>query len=446
MLAANGLICIGTESGKIYVYDFKQTLKCVCGNDALGTALVSEFTYILIDFVAKTVGPVTALALSHDHTYVAAGHSSGHIQLFDLHNPQVPARSVAPTTLAIVLSGRKEGHLLGSRILSIGFVAGRHTAIISADEHGLAFYHSLGKVLFVEASDTLRILGKYPKEDIVPLSRPTSASSQATPSGPTSSPLRGRKTRYTVLGMMPLPLGTSSHPTDVYSLVALLTPAKIVIVGLKPTPKTWFKRSRGETEEVSAGSKHKWKGTLAWFPSVSITVDGKVELNKKADSNDAADPMLAYSWGSTLYLMRASESKIKQTTRNSRTGKFTEIEVGNVVFEDVGKWGSEDIILALQWLNVNVGPLPPSYTQRCPGIDDRLPQQIVIVTSTTLEVYDVRISRLVERVQFEGLSLVSPSLSLTTNGAIPYFDSAGDVSHSMRAYKGKIFLLVSAVS
>ena len=33
VLAANGLICVGTESGKIYVYDFKQTLKCVCGTD-----------------------------------------------------------------------------------------------------------------------------------------------------------------------------------------------------------------------------------------------------------------------------------------------------------------------------------------------------------------------------------------------------------------------------
>jgi hypothetical protein len=90
-------------------------------------------------FAEKTVGAVTAIALSHDHTYVAAGHATGHIQLFDLSKPQVPARSVAPTTLAAVASGRKEGHLQGSRIVNVGFVAGRHTAIFSADHTGLAF-------------------------------------------------------------------------------------------------------------------------------------------------------------------------------------------------------------------------------------------------------------------------------------------------------------------
>lgn len=30
VLAANGLICIGTDTGTIVVFDFKQNLKCVC--------------------------------------------------------------------------------------------------------------------------------------------------------------------------------------------------------------------------------------------------------------------------------------------------------------------------------------------------------------------------------------------------------------------------------
>jgi vacuolar protein sorting-associated protein 8 len=38
VLAANGLICVGTDHGKIYVYDFKQTLKCICGTDSSGKA------------------------------------------------------------------------------------------------------------------------------------------------------------------------------------------------------------------------------------------------------------------------------------------------------------------------------------------------------------------------------------------------------------------------
>lgn len=36
VMAANGLVCIGTDSGRIFVFDFKQTLKCICGNDASG--------------------------------------------------------------------------------------------------------------------------------------------------------------------------------------------------------------------------------------------------------------------------------------------------------------------------------------------------------------------------------------------------------------------------
>jgi len=307
----------------------------------------------------RTVGPVTALALSHDHTYVASGHASGHIQLFELSKPQTLARFVTPITLSAVLSGRKEGHLVGTRISSIGFIAGRHTAIVSADEYGLAFYHSLGKVLFVEAADTLRILGKYPQDGVDAISRSTSASSQARSTDSMSTPLRGPKTRYTILAMMPLPLGTSPHPTDAYNLVALLTPAKLVIVGLKPTPRTWFKRSRADAAANTSGSKFKWKGSLAWFPSTPPTADGKVDLNqKRAVVPDQRAPFLAprlvYSWGNTLHLIRVSESKIKRTVRNPRTGKKADIDVGNVVFEDVGEWRSEDAVHSVQWLNVNV--------------------------------------------------------------------------------------------
>lgn len=39
VIATNGLICIGTDSGKIIVFDFKQTLICVCGSDETGEPL-----------------------------------------------------------------------------------------------------------------------------------------------------------------------------------------------------------------------------------------------------------------------------------------------------------------------------------------------------------------------------------------------------------------------
>jgi len=36
VLAANGLICVGTTEGKVVVYDFNQTLLCVCDSNMPG--------------------------------------------------------------------------------------------------------------------------------------------------------------------------------------------------------------------------------------------------------------------------------------------------------------------------------------------------------------------------------------------------------------------------
>lgn len=36
VLAANGMVCVGTDSGKVLVFDFKQNLICVCGEDNSG--------------------------------------------------------------------------------------------------------------------------------------------------------------------------------------------------------------------------------------------------------------------------------------------------------------------------------------------------------------------------------------------------------------------------
>lgn len=297
---------------------------------------------------------MTALALSHDHTYVASGHSTGHIQLFDLKYPQTPARSVPPTTLAAVSSGRKEGHLQGSRIISIGFVAGRHTALVTADDHGLAFSHSLGKVLFVEASDILRILGKY--EENIPRTLPVAAGAL-----PDTTLSRRRKTRYTILEMCPLPLGTSPHATDTYNVVALLTPTKLVVVSLKPKPRTWFKCPREVDEGGSSKSKSKWKGSMAWFPSVmsSVASDKTGASTNDHGTPSSTTPMLVYTWGNSLRLIRVTESRTKQMAQNPRTGKTAEVEVGRIVYEDVGHWSADDDVLAVQWLNANVGSFAP---------------------------------------------------------------------------------------
>ena len=314
--------------------------------------------HVYLTFLLGTSpGAVTAVALSHDHTFVVSGHVTGYITLYNLKTPRNPVRSVPPTTLAAVSTGRKEGHLQGSKIINVGFVAGRHTAIVSADDHGLAFFHSLGKILFVEASDILRILGKYPDDSFPRSSLKTPLLSSSVPaSSPTVNGLQKRKTRYTVLAMSPLPLGTAPHATDTYQAVALLTPTKLVVIGLKPSPRTWFKCLREVDEGGSWRSRSKWVGSMAWFPCVMRSSQSGAEMENSQNQNDlSTTPMLAYSWGSSLHIVKVVESRIEQVVKNPTTGKTTEVEVGTLTYERFGQWAADDGIISLQWLNANVG-------------------------------------------------------------------------------------------
>lgn len=344
VLAANGLICVGSEDGSVHIFDFTQTLKCVCGASLNGAESLSALNYWQASIDTRglangnTIGRVTALALSHDHTYVASGHSSGHLFLYNLSEPKAPARSIPPTTLSIVASGRKEGHLQGSRIVNIDFIGGRHTAIVSADEHGLAFYHNLNKVLFIEAFDTLRILGRYPEVD------------KATNGRLPSETPKQRKSKFTILASSPLPLGTSPHVTDNYQVIALLTPTKLVLVGLRPSPKTWFKCPRGIDEGAASRTDSKWHGTLAWFPSMASSIPTSTQVTDKSD--DAPDPLLVYTWGNSVHLIRITEVKVKQVIRSGQ--KTKSVEVGTIVHEEVCKWSTLEDVLSIQWLNSNV--------------------------------------------------------------------------------------------
>ena len=58
------------------------------------------------------VRPVTALALSRDHTFLAIGPALGHAYLYDLSNPQ-HLNVLYPADFASIAASRKEGHLFG---------------------------------------------------------------------------------------------------------------------------------------------------------------------------------------------------------------------------------------------------------------------------------------------------------------------------------------------
>jgi hypothetical protein len=291
--------------------------------------------------------------LSQDHTFLAVGHALGHVFLYDLAKPQIPARAVPPADFDLIAASRKEGHLFGSKIVQLGFVGARHTAIVSADDIGLAFYHSLGKVLFIEANDIIRILGNYP---ITHSSNPSFSHQPSTQSR--RLPRRNRKTS-TILAMMALPIAASPHPTDAFNIVALLTPLKLVIVGLKPSPKTWYRRHRGQDDDYVEQST--WRGCLAWFPSslkngTSPQPQSAMKTPRgfsKLGIDSLKKPILAYSWGSSITLLRVRADKFELQSRN-HNAKDAAGPTHALAFEEAGEITAGADILALQWLNAEV--------------------------------------------------------------------------------------------
>lgn len=53
VIVANGLICVGTETGFICVFDFKQNLKCICETDAVGKVVWLSFLDNLLNELSQ---------------------------------------------------------------------------------------------------------------------------------------------------------------------------------------------------------------------------------------------------------------------------------------------------------------------------------------------------------------------------------------------------------
>ncbi|GAA5837898.1 hypothetical protein JCM11251_004692 [Rhodosporidiobolus azoricus] len=450
VMAISGLVAIGTNRGWVLVFDFSQNLRCICGTEA----------------IAKDCGAVTAIAVSQDHTFVAVGHEAGAIHLYSLAKPAQPARSVPPVKLSEVLAGRKEGHLVGSKILHLGFVGARHTAIVSSDDQGLAFYHALGKVLMLASTDIIRMLGRYPDPSSAPSAAPTlhrpplhhaaatappgasvgspvlSQSSSALPSSPAFSRSRpsdashGKKPT-TILDMAPLPLGPAPHsPSDSLSLVALLTPTKLVVVGLKPSPRTWHRvtfprdwegaapgRPFGhgqDREEVERGFAV--SGVVGWWPSAKKAGEEANEKEggakgKKVEEEQGEDPVLAWAWGRRVGLLRVQGWA---PPRAGPGGKAAPASVG-VEFEELEGWTCDRPVLALRWYNERI---------------------IVILTASHFDIFDLSTRTRIGRDAHDIRAIVSHDYHTPTFYPTVPVEVTLSYSSSFTTYKRRLFLLL----
>lgn len=221
VMAVSGVIAIGTTRGLVLVYDYSQNLRCILQSD----------------IQKKDLGPVTSIAISADHSGIACGFSRGTIVIWDLAYPTQPLRTIHPIPYnqvpGVVAGGaqpapRKEGHIQDAVILHIGFVGLKKTEIVSGDDRGMAFYHSLYKVVMVNAIETTRILGRYQNLSLENKAQPSQRPVMSNANGAVSEgPIAKPKRPSTVFAMQPLPLGQAMHVAETFGLVALLTPYKV---------------------------------------------------------------------------------------------------------------------------------------------------------------------------------------------------------------------------
>ncbi|KAK4144381.1 Golgi CORVET complex core vacuolar protein 8-domain-containing protein [Dichotomopilus funicola] len=292
-LAVSAAIVLGTSKGIILVFDYNQNIKMIIGP---GTKAVES-------------GPITAIAISADHTTIAGGHASGNIFTWDTSRAARPFLSI-PSLDPAQIHSRGDGHLHNVKVTHLGFLGTRHTALVSADDRGMAFSHlatrgtgSLGRTV-----KTTRILGRYPD------SKP--------PPGKTLKP-------STVLAFSSLPLGNVDMATDGLGLTAMLTPYLLVIVSTTPIAQTQHKSAR--PKEIAAHSA--MTGCLAWFPGVKLKV---------ADP-DTGSPIskvkLVYGWSNVLTVLDVDEIQSDDKDKPP-----------SLRFRARSRWRCEEAIVAVQWL------------------------------------------------------------------------------------------------
>ncbi|KAI9307508.1 Golgi CORVET complex core vacuolar protein 8-domain-containing protein [Cunninghamella echinulata] len=526
VLAVSGVIAVGTTRSLVYIYDYSQNLKCVLGDSHRAVEL----------------GAVTSLAISADYTTIACGYSKGHIVIWDIRKPQQPIRTIDPIPVNQLLSAspipnntntinnndnnnnssndtsspstspsipftttpqpgsRKEGHIHGAAILHIGFIGVKKTEIVSGDDQGMAFYHVLYKVMMVNAVDTTRILGRYQNLSFSPIglglsdfkkhnTSSSSLSDALSSSSPSSIPAKFRRPS-TVFAMQPLPLGQIPHAAENFALVALLTPYKMIIVGLKPSPQTKYKflkpktnfqsinTSSSTTTATNTTATHQndtqqqqqqqnqqqpndvinenLSGCLAWLPVTkpngSINKDIVKDKRFQKESvllspSSSGDPMLAFAWGNHLIILRVGVETIEPQRPSNRFRTPKPKRGTKLEFIKIGESQLDDAIIGLQWINRQIIVL---FT---PNEEMILfdPKRMVKIEHTS-----IRYKQLVYHDWFSASlrDLTKPTIETIPNSNDIDINSPNTVSttttvktiemayyHSLKGYKGKLFLL-----
>ncbi len=330
--------------------------------------------------------------MSADHSTIAGGYASGNIFTWEIARPAKPFLHIPPVDRK--QNSNMDGHGLEVAVLHVGFLGTRHTALVSADEKGMAFSHlaTRGMGAVSRSVRTSRILGRYPEN------------------GP--SVARQRKPS-SVLSFSPLPLGNAEHASDSMGLVAMLTPYLLVIVSTLPIPQTQYKSPR--PKEVAAHGA--MSAALAWFPSV------KLKNSTATPAESSSKVKLVYSWSNILSILEVVEEEPSEPSEKGA--------VATLDFRSERRWKAEEAIVGLQWLSRSVLAVLT------------ITQQLLILEENSLRVTDS--CDLIQKHIYH-VDLFSQQL----HQLVEHLDEEDDSMHgvvadafymSFRAYKGRFFLL-----
>lgn len=332
--------------------------------------------------------------MSADHTTVAGGHANGTIFTWDVSKFARPFLHIQPLSEWQSEPRKFDGHVPGLAIVHLGFLGTRHTALVSADDKGMAFSHlaSRGMGAIARNVKSTRILGRYPN-GVAPTSHSRKPS--------------------TMLAFSPLPFGNTEQATDAMGLVAMLTPYLLVIVSTTPVAQTQHKAVR--PKEVTAHGA--MSAALAWFPAV------RLQPSNSNSSGSISKAKLAYCWSNILTVLDVSETPSAKPAEGDKPPSLS--------FRPRSRWKAEEAIVAVQWLGRSVlGVL--TITQR-----------LIILEDGTLRVTDT--SDLLKK-QIYHSDLFSKQLhvlieQLDEEDASMHGVVADAFYMSFKAYKGRLFIL-----
>lgn len=276
-------------------------------------------------------------------------------------------------------------------VTHLGFLGTRRTALVSADDRGMAFSHlaTRGTGALGRTVKTTRILGRYP--DAKP------------PPGKTLKP-------STVLAFSSLPLGNVEMATDTMGLTAMLTPYLLVIVSTTPVAQTQHKSAR--PKEVPAHSA--LTGCLAWFPGVKLKVADPVT------GSQISKVKLVYCWSNILTVLDVDEIPAEDSDQPP-----------TLKFRPRSRWKCEEPIVAVQWLSRSVLTVL-TISQRLIVLEDRSMRMTEAFDLINKHIYHADLFSKQLGALVEDLDEEDPSM----HGVV-----ADAFYMSFKTYKGRLFLL-----